>query len=157
VCSPALLASTAVLRTPADMLRYPLLATDWRPKFSSPPSWADWFAAYGDDAYQALAPRHHRTFSLSHMTIEAALAGQGFALAQCAMVRADVMAGRLLMPFRQALPLPRPYVLKWRPDTFHKPQCRAFHRWLLARGRRQTVLNKALLALDPAGEAPVSD
>lgn len=157
VCSPALLGPNAVLHAPADLLRYPLLATDWRPKFVSPPSWSDWFAACGVDVQQVLAQRHYRTFSLSHMTIEAALAGQGFALAQCAMVHADVMAGRLLIPFKHALPLPRPYVLKWRPDTFHKPQCRAFHRWLVARGRRQTVLNQALLDPNPAGEAMARD
>lgn len=145
VCSPALLRPNAALNAPADILRYPLLATDWRPKFASPPSWADWFAACGVEAQQVSAQPHYRTFSLSHMTIESALAGQGFALAQCAMVYADVRAGRLLMPFRHALPLPRPYVLTWWPDTFHKPQCRAFHRWLVARGKRQTALNQALL------------
>lgn len=146
VCSPALLRANAPLDEPADILRYPLLATDWRPKFASPPSWADWFASCGVEARNVLAHPCHRTFSLSHMTIESALDGQGFALEQCSMVYADVVAGRLLIPFKQALPLPRPYVLKWRPDTFHKQQCRAFHRWLLARGRRQAELNDRLLA-----------
>ncbi|MFT0531913.1 LysR substrate-binding domain-containing protein [Castellaniella hirudinis] len=147
VCSPALLRPNAALNQPADILRYPLLATDWRPKFASPPAWADWFAACGVDARKALAAHPiRRTFSLSHMTIESALAGQGFALVQASMVYADVMAGRLLIPFKRALPLPRPYVLKWHPDTFHKPQCRAFHRWLVVRGKHQAELNAQLLA-----------
>lgn len=146
VCSPSLLGANKKLHSPADILNFPLLATDWQPKFTSPPSWHEWFAANNVDDSAAAGRGSFRIFSLSHMTIESALAGQGFALAQCSMIAADVAAGRLLIPFKQALSLPWPYVLKWKPNVFHKPHCRAFHRWLVARGKEQNELNRLLLA-----------
>lgn len=148
VCSPALIAPAKGLRRPRDLLRYPLLATDWRPKFTSPPSWRDWFAAYSPQSGGGAAPEPacHRIFSLSHMAIEAAVDGQGFALAQCSMIGREVADGRLVIPFRLALPLPWPYVLKWKPSAFDRPHCRAFHRWLAARGRQQEELNRQMLA-----------
>ena len=40
-CSPALLQGQAALRHPRDLLSYPLLSSDWQPRFTSPPSWRD--------------------------------------------------------------------------------------------------------------------
>jgi LysR family glycine cleavage system transcriptional activator len=75
--------------------------------------------------------------SLSSVAIQAAIDGHGFVLAQCSMVADDLTAGRLSMPVVSAIPLPWPYFLTWRESTFDRPQCRAFHRWLLARAREQ--------------------
>ena len=144
VCSPSLLAPRTRLDRPADILNYPLLCTDWSPKFTSPPSWDDWFGA--NQVNDTHAGGSHRIFSLSHMAIDAAIAGHGFVLAQCSMIAADVAAGRLLIPFKRALPLPWPYILTWKPNVFHKPHCSAFHRWLVSRGKLQNELNERLLA-----------
>lgn len=146
VCSPSLLGARKKLNKPIEILDFPLLATDWQPKFTSPPSWSEWFAANDVDPSVTAGHNSFRIFSLSHMAIESAIAGQGFALAQCSMISADVAAGRLIIPFKQALSLPSPYVLKWKPNVFHKPHCRAFHRWLVARGKQQNELNRLLLA-----------
>ncbi|HEY9571936.1 MAG TPA: LysR substrate-binding domain-containing protein [Pusillimonas sp.] len=141
VCSPALLGAGRALRHPRDILAYPLLTTDWRPKFASPPSWRDWFAANSvSSEIESL-----RIFSLSHMTIESAVAGHGFALAQCSMIGEEIASGRLVIPFKRALPLPWPYVLKWKHSVFDKPHCRAFHRWLATRGKMQEELNRQML------------
>lgn len=141
VCSPALPVSNRPLNHPRDILAYPLLSTDWRPKFASPPSWHDWFAAHD----VTCTSDSLRTFSLSHMTIESAVAGRGFALAQCSMISAELASGKLMIPFRYALPLPWPYVLKWKHNVFDKSHCRAFHRWLAARGKMQEEINRLLL------------
>jgi LysR family glycine cleavage system transcriptional activator len=169
VCSPALIAPRNTLQSPMEILDYPLLSTDWRPKFTSPPSWQEWFAAYLDDdagdghrtepsgtRRSQAGSRHrppdgvvihsHQIFSLSQMTIEAAVAGQGFALAQCSMMAREVATGQLIIPFKLALPLPWPYVLKWKHSAFDRPHCRAFHRWLTTRGKSQGELNRQMLA-----------
>ena len=145
VCSPSLLGPRTKLNRPADILNYPLLSTDWSPKFTSPPSWDDWFDANEVNDTRA-ATSSYRIFSLSHMAIDAAIAGHGFVLAQCSMIASDVAAGRLLIPFKRALPLPWPYILTWNPNVFHKPHCSAFHRWLVSRGKLQNGLNERLLA-----------
>lgn len=145
VCSPGLIAPKKTLKNPRQILDYPLLSTVWQPRFTSPPSWQDWFSAKQVD-HTGTAIESHRIFSLSHMAIESAIAGQGFALAQCSMIGQDVAAGRLVIPFKQALPLPWPYILKWKHNAFDKPHCRAFHRWLAARGKLQDELNRQMLA-----------
>lgn len=143
VLSPHLL--NQPLREPAQLCTLPLLATDWQPKFSSPPSWRDWFDRF--------APRHcgeplipHQVYSLSHMAIEAAIAGQGVVLAQYASVQEALAQGRLVMPFPYALALPWPYILLWRANAFEKPACQDFHRWILAQAKTQQAACEALLA-----------
>lgn len=147
VCSPALLDPQHALTHPASILHYPLITTDWQPKFASPPSWHDWFTANHVDINK-VPVTSHRIFSLSHMAVDAAIDGHGFVLAQCSMVASDVISGRLIIPFKRPLPLPWPYMLRWKPDVFDRSHCQAFHRWLIARGKQQDSLNWQLLDCD---------
>ena len=64
---------------PADLAAFQLIAIDWLPKFASPPSWQDWFAANGV-ATTTLRPLH-QVHSLSSVAIQAAIDGPGFVLA----------------------------------------------------------------------------
>lgn len=141
-CSPSLLRSEAPLNEPADLQAYPLLSINWLPTFASPPSWHDWFEACQVDSSQL--HDSHRVFSLSAMAIQAAIDGQGVVLAQHAMIREDLIAGRLMMPFTLPLFLQSSYYLTWTRSTFDKAHCRLFQRWLLARGREQIEINAAL-------------
>lgn len=143
VCSPHMLRADAPLRSPADLLAYPLLSIDWLPKFASPPSWRDWFNAQQVDCSQMRDG--YRVYSLSSLAIQAAVAGQGVVLAQCSMIVDALADGRLIMPFTQVLPLPSSYFLVGAKDAFDKAHCRDFHRWLVARGREQTAINQQLL------------
>lgn len=144
VCSPHLLADDKPLRTPTDLLAYPLLSIDWLPKFASPPSWRDWFAAQQVD-YSHLRDGY-RVYSLSSMAIQAAMAGQGVVLAQCSMIAEAVADGRLVIPFAQGLKMPSSYFLLAARDAFDKGHCCDFHRWLVARGRDQAAINEQLLS-----------
>ncbi len=144
VCSPHLLRADAPLRTPADLLAYPLLSIDWLPKFASPPSWRDWFAAQQVDCSQIRDG--YRVYSLSSMAIQAGISRQGVVLAQCSMIADALADGRLIMPFARALPLPSSYLLVGAKDAFDKAHCRDFHRWLVARGREQMLINEQLLS-----------
>ncbi|QFG29396.1 LysR family transcriptional regulator [Pseudomonas umsongensis] len=144
VCSPKLLRGDAPLRSPADLLNYPLLSIDWLPKFASPPSWRDWFDAQHIDHSQLRDG--YRVYSLSSMAIQAAVSGQGVVLAQCSMIANSLADGRLIMPFARGLPLPSPYFLVGAKDAFDKAHCRDFHRWLVSRGRDQMLINEQLLS-----------
>lgn len=144
VCSPKLLRGDAPLRSPADLLNYPLLSIDWLPKFASPPSWRDWFDAQHVDHSQLRDG--YRVYSLSSMAIQAAVSGQGVVLAQCSMIANSLADGRLIMPFARGLPLPSPYFLVGAKDAFDKAHCRDFHRWLVSRGRDQMLINEHLLS-----------
>ena len=138
VCSPQILPRKGkVALKPADLATFELIAVDWLPKFASPPSWRDWFAAHGVATTTLRQP--HQVHSLSSVAIQAAIDGHGFVLAQCSMVADNLAAGRLSMPVASAIPLPSPYFLTWRESTFDRPQCRAFHRWLLARAKEQQI------------------
>jgi LysR family glycine cleavage system transcriptional activator len=142
-CSPALLATHGAQIEVGELLRYPLLTIDWRPKFESPPSWQEWFTHNG---MADVTINNSRLFSISSMAIQAAIDGHGMVLAQYSMIKDDVDNGRLITPCLRAMSLPSSYYLSWNPSTFHKTQCRAFHRWLIARGREQQHLSEQLIS-----------
>jgi LysR family glycine cleavage system transcriptional activator len=145
VCSPGLLSSgKRPLAELGDILSYPLLSIDWFPKFSSPPSWREWFAANGIDCADDVRT-NRLVFSLSGLAIQAAIEGYGFVLAQTSMIVDDLAAGRLVLPFPTGVPLLSPYFLTWQASTFDQPHCRAFHRWLLTRSREQQEVNDRML------------
>ena len=90
VAAPALLARLPPLRTPADLAHAPLLRTPLEP-------WAPWFRAAGLDWPEpSLGPK---LVDLG-LTLEAAVSGQGVALARPSLARAWIAAGALVPPFR---------------------------------------------------------
>ena len=94
VCSPALLSGGPELEVPDDLAQQVLLHEEW--KILNQINWARWLAAVGVSCIDAQrGPR----FSFSHMTLEAAAAGQGVALASSAFVADDLTTGRLVRPF----------------------------------------------------------
>jgi LysR family glycine cleavage system transcriptional activator len=66
------------------------------------------------------------------MLIDAAINGQGIALARTALVAADLIDGRLIRPFRIALPLKNTYWIVCPKVTSRLPKIAAFRDWLLA-------------------------
>jgi LysR family glycine cleavage system transcriptional activator len=74
-------------------------------------------------------------FSNAGLAIEAALAGQGVALAARPMVAAQLAAGTLLAPFHIAIRSPYTYWLVARTDTARRPMVAAFRRWVLAQAQ----------------------
>ena len=144
VCSPRLLSSGQPLVKLEEILAYPLLSIDWFPKFSSPPSWREWFAAKGIDCPEDMRV-NRLVFSLSGLAIQAAIEGHGFVLAQTSMIVDDLTAGRLVFPFPVGVALPSPYFLTRQASTFDQPHCRVFHRWILTRSREQQAVNDRML------------
>jgi LysR family glycine cleavage system transcriptional activator len=65
------------------------------------------------------------------MLIDAAIDGQGIALARTMLAASDLMSGRLARPFRAAIPLRNTYWLVCPKATRSLPKIVAFRDWLL--------------------------
>jgi LysR family transcriptional regulator, glycine cleavage system transcriptional activator len=133
VCSPEL--AVGLVR-PEDLARATLLhdqhdddgdpAADW-------PDWPAWLKAAGVTGMDAT---RGPLFSDAAMMIQAAMAGQGVALARTALVADDIAAGRLARPFALALPSDWAYWFLCEPAAAERPKIKAFREWLLAEAAR---------------------
>ncbi|HEX4352759.1 MAG TPA: LysR substrate-binding domain-containing protein [Polyangiales bacterium] len=101
VASPQLLARAAALRTPHDLARHPLLHDEALADDPRRIGWKGWLARAGvANIDLSRGPR----FSHAYLALEAALAGDGIALARRSLVADDLVRGRLVAPFRLAAP-----------------------------------------------------
>ena len=96
VCSPELLSRGPPLREPSDLAHHLLLHDEWDRRIPDQLDWARWLAAIGVTGIDA---ERGLRFSFSHMTLQAAAAGQGVALASSAFLADDLATGRLVKPF----------------------------------------------------------
>jgi LysR family glycine cleavage system transcriptional activator len=101
ICSPKLLAGRNRLQRPADVLKWPLLRLEDQSK-----AWERWFAVAGVvPPAQLPGPVLNR----ASMLIDAAIDGQGIALARTTLAAWDLISRRIV----------RPFDLSWRPaDTY---------------------------------------
>jgi LysR family glycine cleavage system transcriptional activator len=127
VCSPALL-ERLPLRTPADLRDHVLIHDETIEEGGRRSLWRTWLQEAGiTDVNTSRGPR----FSNSVLAVEAALAGQGVALALTLLVEADLAAGRLVIPLDIAAPSPYAYFLVISEAVAHRPAVEAFRHWLL--------------------------
>jgi len=122
VCSPALLEGPEPLDCPTDLRRHTLLHDD------AYVDWAMWLLAAGVDD---IDPRQGPYFTDSALVIQAAVEGQGIALARGALAAGDIASGRLVRPFDIAIPTEYAYYVVSPRATSHHPKIAAFREWLL--------------------------
>jgi LysR family glycine cleavage system transcriptional activator len=122
VCSPRLVEAGKLAR-PADILKFPLLHLDTREDWAV---WLDSAGVAGADVSRGSIMNH------ASMLIDAAIDGQGIALARTVLAAWDLVHGRLVRPFAQALPLSRSYWIVCPKATASLPKIRTFNNWLLA-------------------------
>lgn len=122
VCSPRLLAGPAPLVDPADLKRHTLLHDDFEQ------DWRMWLDAAG---VTGVDWRRGPRFSNSSMVIQAAVEGQGVALARSALAQADLKAGRLVRPFRIDIASDLAYYIVCPAAHTARPKVRAFRDWLM--------------------------
>src|SRR5262249_69330 len=127
VCSPNLLEGPHAPRTPADV-RFPTLLHDHRPDDdASGPAGEMWLKAAGADGVDATrGPR----FNQSSLVLEAAVLGQGIALAKSTIAAADLAAGRVVAPFELSLPLSLAYYVVYPESKTLTPKVGVFLPWL---------------------------
>jgi LysR family glycine cleavage system transcriptional activator len=124
VCSPTLLRGRGkrALRSPADLRHHVLLHLDERR------DWAKWLDAAGvAGADMTRGP----VFNQASMAIDAAIDGQGVALARTALAVWDLLAGRLARPFRLELPVPYAYWIVCPKVNADLPKIALFRDWLV--------------------------
>jgi LysR family glycine cleavage system transcriptional activator len=96
-----------------------------------PDDWAHWLRSVR--AERDVDARGGMTYQSSAMAYAAAIEGQGFAIAQRFLVAADLEAGRLVAPFRQAVDMGDfTYYLLTPADRKESPSMTVFRQWLLA-------------------------
>ena len=135
VCSPKLLSGPRRIREPADLLRHPLLHLDDRK------DWSRWLEAAGlADA----KPVHGPVLNRVSMLIDAAVDGQGVALARTTLAALDLINGRLVRPFATVLPVSKTYWIVAPRPTWALPKLAAFRDWLLAEAAEDARRLKAL-------------
>jgi LysR family glycine cleavage system transcriptional activator len=103
VASPRLLGGKARTLALADLLKLPLLHDEALSDDPKHVGWSVWFEHAGLAPRGLSGPRGVR-FSHAYLALEAALAGDGVALARRSLVADDLARGRLVAPFRLAVP-----------------------------------------------------
>jgi LysR family transcriptional regulator, glycine cleavage system transcriptional activator len=122
MASPALLARLPALREPADLRDAPLLRTPLQP-------WTPWLRAAGLDWPE---PAQGTRFVDLGLTLEAAIHGQGLALARPSLALPYLRSGALQRLFALSVPADKPYGLLLHSDS---PAAEAFAAWLHAHCR----------------------
>lgn len=124
VCSPALMTGENALKTPADLTRFTLLHDASR---------HDWQSYIRQLGVQHVNVQHGPIFSHSAMVLQAAIHGQGVALANNVMAQSEIEAGRLICPFNDVLLSKNAFYLVCHDSQAELGKIAAFRQWILAR------------------------
>lgn len=122
VCSPALLSGPNALRKPEDLRHHTLLHDD------AYVDWAMWLLVAGVDGIEFSQGPY---LTDSGLLVQAAVEGQGVALARGALAAGDIAAGRLVKPFDLAIPTEYAYYVLCPEATAQNPKIVAFREWLV--------------------------
>lgn len=128
VCAPALLA-TATLQAPGDLRGQVLIHDQSVDTSTGFASWQAWLRHAGG---QGVPTDRGLRINNSAAVLQAAIDGQGVALARSVMAHDDLAAGRLVRLFPQVrLDSALAYYVVYRPECIAQPKVAAFRDWLL--------------------------
>jgi LysR family transcriptional regulator, glycine cleavage system transcriptional activator len=122
VCNPVLLAEGETLGA-ADLGERPLI------HHRSPEAWIDWFRTIGVEPPAGV--KHGPVYNEMSLAIDAAVAGQGVALARSALAALDLDAGRLVRPVTEDAPASFGYWIVCDRASADLPKIARFRAWLL--------------------------
>ena len=135
VCSPKLVSGRNRITKPSNLLKFPLLHLDDRR------DWSKWFDAAGIADAEAT---HGPILNRASMLIDAAVDGQGIALARTSLAAWDLINGRLVRPFDVSVRSSKPYWVVCPKATSSLPKITTFRDWLLAEAADDMRRLKAL-------------
>lgn len=121
VCSPSLPGTHGPLAAPADLARYPLLHDD---DYSD---WVGWLRVTGNPDVPA---ERGPVFTDAGMLLQAAMAGQGVAIARSVLAEAELASGNLIQLFPEELGSEQAYFLAYPLHHGTRPGVKAFRAWL---------------------------
>ena len=129
VCSPQLLRDPERLKTPAALLDETLIHDLSMEGHDGFPSWNGWFKRAGlTDADSSRGLQINNSAAV----LQAAIDGQGIALARGVMVHDDLVSGRLIRLFDGVMCASSlAYYVIHRPEVTHVAKVQAFREWLL--------------------------
>ena len=130
VCSPALLNGKRPLKCPEDLRDHVLLHTS-----TNNDDWRQWLTAAGLPS--DISKQQGITFDLMLMTVQAAIDGIGVAMGRTSYVQDDIAKGRLVVPFKIALPSDAGFYLVSPEGAADAPKLRAFRQWLVASAKNK--------------------
>jgi LysR family glycine cleavage system transcriptional activator len=122
VCSPKLVAGRNRITKAADLLKFPLL------RLEDAKNWTRLLETAGVKATVRPGPVLNR----ASMLIDAAVDGQGIALARTALAAWDLINGRLVRPIDISLRMSNTYWVVCPKATSSVPKIATFRKWLLA-------------------------
>lgn len=119
------------LESPADLARHTLLEEDDNRPSAEYLSWRHWLRQQG---VPRLEPARWIYLNFTYQQVQAALAGQGVALARLALVHESLARGELVEPFGAAARAHSPYAywLITGRATRPRPELAQLQQWLLA-------------------------
>ncbi len=128
VCSPSLLIGATRLQSPEDLAKETLIHDLSMDSHSGFPTWEAWLQKAG---LAKISTARGMKINNSAAVLQAAIDGQGVALARSVMARDDLAAGRLVrlfpeIKFESALA----YYVIHRPECVGLPRLKAFRDWL---------------------------
>ena len=134
VCSPKLVARRNRITKVADLLKFPLLRLD------DAKNWTRLFEAERVKVAVGTGP----VLNSASMLIDAAIDGQGVALARTALAAWDLINGRLVRPVNVSLKVANTYWIVCPKAASNLPKIATFRNWMLAEAAEDTRRLKAL-------------
>jgi LysR family glycine cleavage system transcriptional activator len=135
VCRPDRLRT---LRRPADLAR-----ETWLDEVHVPQAWATWLATAG---VQGIEPARRLTYDNAQLMLDAAMAGQGVALATDVLAERWLRERRQVQPFAVRAASDATYHLVMRPEDRSRTDGRAFRDWIVAEMTAWTAARRAFPA-----------
>ena len=129
VCSPALLETGPPMNKASDLSRYTLLHDDMRI------DWRMWLMAAGVE--DIVNSDRGPSFGHSNLVIQAAIHGDGVALARSVLVATSLAEGQLIKPFELALPTNYAYYVVCPEVNLQRPKIKAFRQWLFQEAAKE--------------------
>ena len=146
VASPWLLQGKIPLRTEADLARHTLIEAGGGYRTSNLEwlTWRRWLDTVGQ---KSLEPKRWLYFNYAHQIVQAALTGQGVALARLPLIADSLASGDLVEVLPQhRRDSPMAYYLVLASKSSSRPEIQAFADWLLEQARKTCIT---------IGQAPV--
>lgn len=129
----------AQVKTPEDVLKFPLALLEDTRSFEPAMDWAWWLKQAGLGEARHTGP----VFSLANHGTEAAIAGACIILGRVSLTAPAVQAGRLVAPFRTAYYTRARYRFLCAPGMEERPAVRTFRDWLKAELALVSTLSEA--------------